>query len=199
MITHSKKSLSIMTPAKALNLLKEGNRRFINKTNRQKPLHDQITATSNEQNPFAVVLGCIDSRVPHEHIFDLGIGDIFSTRVAGNTINEDILGSMEFACEVVGSKHILVLGHTSCGAIQGAANQVELGHLTQLLDKLQPAVAAVGEGGTIDDIARKNVQLTVEAITDQSPILKALVDSGSLTISGAMYDVSSGEITFDIA
>ncbi len=199
MITQTEQSLSTMTPEKALNLLKEGNNRFVDGQNDDRNLLKQVETTSGGQYPFAVILGCVDSRVPHELIFDLGIGDVFSVRIAGNHINEDILGSMEFACHVVGSKHILVLGHTSCGAIQGAAGKVELGHLTQLLDKLQPAVSAAGSEATVDQIAAANVKLTVEEIKAQSPTLRALVESGDLSISGAMYDVSSGQVTFDIA
>jgi len=199
MNTQTKESLSSMTPERALEMLKEGHQRFIASRQGNRNLREQVQATSDGQYPFAVVLGCVDSRVPLELIFDQGIGDIFGVRIAGNNINEDILGSMEFACQVVGSKHILVLGHTSCGAIKGAVGKVELGNLTQLREKFQPAIDTAGPDATVDDIASANVRLTVDAIQAQSPTLKALVDSGKLSISGAMYDVASGEISFDIA
>jgi carbonic anhydrase len=134
-------------------------------------------------------------------VFDLGIGDIFGVRIAGNLVNEDILGSMEFATKVVGSKHILVLGHTSCGAIQGAKDEVELGHLTGLVNKLQPAVEAVknthGEADLdINAIAEANVRLMIEEITKKSPVLRELVERKELSVSGGMYDVATGEVTF---
>jgi carbonic anhydrase len=163
---------------------------------------DQMVETSQGQYPFAGVLGCVDSRVPPELVFDQGIGDIFSIRIAGNIVNEDILGSMEFACKVVGSKLILVLGHTSCGAVQGASDDVELGNLTGLVNKLKPAVDAVKkasaqqEAVSIDEIAETNVQMMVENIKQQSPILKDMLDNKEIAISGAMYDVSSGQVTF---
>jgi len=189
-----------MTPAKALELLKAGNRRFAAGQSLDRKLLKQTKETSEGQYPFAMVLGCADSRVPLELIFDLGIGDIFGVRIAGNIANEDILGSLEFAAKVVGSKHILVLGHTSCGAIQGAKDQVELGNLTGLLNKLQPAVEAVkkqqGEDPDINDIARENVFLTIEEIKSRSQTIRDLVKQGELAISGAMYDVASGEVTF---
>jgi carbonic anhydrase len=185
-----------MTPKKALNLLKEGNQRFVKKTNEQRDLHEQVVITSSGQYPFGVVLGCVDSRVPLELVFDLGIGDIFGVRIAGNFVNEDILGSMEFACKVVGSKQILVLGHTSCGAVKGAYDNVDLGNLTGLVNKIKPAVDAAGPDASVDQIARKNVELTIEQIYQKSPILKEMAEKGEIGISGGMYDVSSGEVTF---
>lgn len=200
MTTQTKESLYTMTPAKALELLKAGNRRFAAGQSLDRKLLKQTKETSEGQYPFAMVLGCADSRVPLELIFDLGIGDIFGVRIAGNIANEDILGSLEFAAKVVGSKHILVLGHTSCGAIQGAKDQVELGNLTGLLNKLQPAVEAAkkqqGEDPDINDIARENVFLTIEEIKSRSQTIRDLVKQGELAISGAMYDVASGEVTF---
>ena len=162
----------------------------------------QMVETSKGQFPFAVVLGCVDSRVPPELIFDQGIGDIFSIRIAGNFVNEDILGSMEFACKVVGSKHIVVLGHTSCGAIQGAYDDVKLGNLTGLIGKLKPAVEAVQKTSeqesdvSIDQIAEMNVLMTIENIKQQSPILKELLNKKKIKITGAMYDVASGKVSF---
>ncbi|MEJ2757448.1 MAG: carbonic anhydrase family protein [Anaerolineales bacterium] len=200
MSTQTKQSLSTMTPEKALNLLKEGNRRFIEGRPLDRNLLEQTKETYANQYPFAVILGCIDSRAPLELVFDQGIGDIFGVRIAGNFVNKDILGSMEFATKVVGSKHILVLGHTNCGAIQGANDLVELGNLTGLLHKLQPAVEAVkkkqGQNPDIDDIARENVLFTVEEIKSRSKIIRDLVNEGQLAISGAMYDVANGEVTF---
>jgi len=199
MITQNKQSLDQMTPEKALEILKAGNQRFLEKKLVDRDLLEQTSLTSSGQYPFAVILGCVDSRVPPELIFDLGIGDIFSVRIAGNFVNEDILGSMEFATKVVGSKHILVLGHTSCGAIQGAKDQVELGNLTGLVNKLQPAVAAASElsdDPEVDQIAEMNVKLTMEDIKVKSPILKELTDRGEISISGAMYDVSTGHVKF---
>lgn len=201
MSTQTKQTLSTMTPNKALEMLKTGNQRFVENRQEKRNFSEQIVQTSGGQYPFAVVLGCVDSRVPPEVVFDLGIGDIFGIRIAGNFVNEDILGSMEFATKVVGSKHILVLGHTSCGAIQGAKDQVELGNLTGLVNKLQPAVKAAKETNTggdpdINEIAEMNVQLTIEQIKQQSPILRELWENGEIGISGGMYDVSTGKVTF---
>jgi carbonic anhydrase len=202
MKTQTTETLAKMTPEKALRLLRDGNQRFLAGQNLERKLMEQMDKTSQGQYPFAVVLGCVDSRVPPELVFDQGIGDIFSVRIAGNIVNEDILGSMEFACKVVGSKLILVLGHTSCGAIQGASDDVKLGHLTGLVNKLKPAVDAVQESSaqnqpaSIDEIAEMNVQMTVEKIKQRSPILKELLDNNEIAISGAMYDVSSGQVTF---
>jgi carbonic anhydrase len=202
MQTQTMETLKLMTPEKALALLKEGNQRFVESRKAERNLMDQMVRTSTGQFPFAVVLGCVDSRVPPELIFDLGIGDIFSIRIAGNFVNEDILGSMEFATKVVGSKHILILGHTSCGAIQGAHDEVELGHLTGLLEKLKPAVEAVKKSAgqatkvNVSQIAEENVRMTIEQIEQQSPILKQMLDNGEIGISGAMYDVATGKVTF---
>ena len=195
-------TLSEMTPGKALNLLKEGNQRFLEGQKAERNLLEQMAITSKGQFPFAVVLGCIDSRVPPELIFDLGLGDIFSIRIAGNFVNQDILGSMEFACKVVGSKLILVLGHTSCGAIRGAYEELEMGNLTGLLEKLKPAVDALTKDSdrkdsvSLDKIAEVNVKLAVEQIKQQSPMLKAMLDSEMIGISGAMYEVESGKVSF---
>ena len=202
MKTQTKETLNEMTPDKALELLKDGNKRFIRRQNEKRDLIEQVEQTSPAQFPFAVVLGCIDSRVPPEIIFDLGIGDVFSIRIAGNFVNPDILGSMEFACKVVGSKHILVLGHTGCGAIQGAYDDVKLGNLTGLLENLKPAVMEVQTSSrqensiSIDEIAETNVRLTIEQILKQSPILKEMVDLKEIKITGAMYHVDSGVVSF---
>jgi carbonic anhydrase len=191
-----------MTPEKALALLKEGNKRFVDGVSINRCLLEQVAETSKGQFPFAVVLGCIDSRVPPELVFDQGVGDIFTIRIAGNFANTDILGSMEFACKVIGSKQIVVLGHTSCGAVQGAYDDVELGNLTDLVAKLKPAVEAAKKASrpesdvSIDQIAATNVQMTIETIRQQSPILKELLDNGEIGITGAMYDVASGKVSF---
>ena len=197
--TQNAQTLSEMTPKKALDILKAGNKRFLAKQMEERDLLEQVAQTSQGQHPFAVILGCIDSRVPPELVFDLGIGDVFSVRIAGNFVNEDILGSMEFACKVVGSKLILVLGHTSCGAIKGAYDRVELGNLTGLVGKLIPAVEkTTQEKGSeqLDLIAETNVELNIEEIKRRSPILNELVQQGEIEIVGAMYDLSSGKVTF---
>jgi carbonic anhydrase len=200
MNTQTKETMSNMTAKKALNLLKAGNQRFVESRQSDRNLLSQVVETSTGQYPFAVVLGCIDSRVPPEVVFDLGIGDVFSIRIAGNFVNEDILGSMEFATKVVGSKQILVLGHTSCGAVQGAVDDVEMGHLTGLVNKIKPAVesakSALGLNVTVDTIAAENVKLTIAQILERSPILKELYDANEIGITGAMYDVASGKVTF---
>jgi len=202
MSAQTQESLAAMTPEKALQMLQDGNQRFVESRNLNRDLIAQVSQTRKGQFPFAVVLGCIDSRVPPELVFDVGIGDIFSVRIAGNFVNEDILGSMEFAGKVVGSKLFVVLGHTSCGAIKGAQDDVELGHLTGLVEKLKPAVDAVraeaSEGGEVnlDHIAEVNVERTVQEILDRSPVLRELHEEGHIDVVGAMYDVSSGKVTF---
>ena len=202
MITQTKETLNAMTPEKALDILKEGNLRFVENRAEKRNLMEQMNQTSKGQFPFAVVLGCIDSRVPPELIFDLGIGDVFSIRVAGNTVNEDILGSMEFACKVVGSKQIVVLGHTSCGAVQGALDDVQLGNLTGLIGKIKPAVETAKKRSTsktqiaVDQVAEMNVKMTIEQIKQRSPILKEMLENNEIGIMGAMYDVSTGEVSF---
>ena len=202
MKTLTKERLVSMTPQEALDLLKEGNQRFLDNQKAVRNLLEQVNQTSTGQFPFAVILGCIDSRVAPELVFDLGIGDVFSIRIAGNFVNEDILGSMEFACKVVGSKQILVLGHTSCGAVQGALDDVELGNLTQLVSKIKPAVDAAkiefGQNSSppVDQVAEINVKTTIDQILQRSPILKEMLDNQEIGISGAMYDVASGKVSF---
>lgn len=202
MNTQTKETLDTLTPQKALRLLREGNQRFLDNQKADRNFLEQVKQTSTGQYPFAVILGCIDSRVPAELVFDLGIGDIFNIRIAGNFVNEDILGSMEFACKVVGSKQILVLGHTSCGAVQGALDDVELGNLTGLVNKIKPAVDSVKRASDqesnppVDQVAEMNVKMTIDQILQKSPILKAMFDSQEIGISGAMYDVASGKVSF---
>lgn len=194
-----------ITPKEAIEMLKEGNRRFTSKTMMSRDLLQQVNETSGGQNPFAVILSCIDSRTSVELIFDLGLGDVFSARVAGNIVNEDILGSMEFGCKVAGAKLILVLGHTKCGAVKGACDHVEMGNLTALLSKIQPAVKAEtstsdnrtsANGEFVEKVAEINVKRTVEEILQKSPTLKQMVDAQQIAICGAMYDVTNGKVEF---
>ena len=202
MTTQDKSSQTSMTPQNALELLRAGNSRFLAQRHAERNLLEQVKKTSKGQFPFAVVLSCIDSRVPAEIVFDQGIGDMFSARVAGNVINEDILGSMEFACQLAGSKLIVLLGHSSCGAVKGACAGAELGNLTGLLDRIRPAIESTG---TPDDssapdyiqrVAEKNVELGLEDLQERSPVLKALIDEGKVGLIGAMYSVQTGAVEF---
>lgn len=205
MKTLTKEMQSSITPSMALQLLREGNKRFLNNLKINRNLLQQANETSDGQHPFAVILSCIDSRTSAELIFDQGLGDIFSVRIAGNIINEDILGSMEFGCKVAGSKIIVVLGHTKCGAIKGACDHVEMGNLTALLTKIRPAVdneTATKEnrnsGNTVfvENVATINVKRTVKSIQERSPILKEMIESGQIGIVGGIHDISTGEVTF---
>lgn len=194
-----------ITPEMALNLLKQGNHRFMNNLKANRNLLEQANETSDGQHPFAVILSCIDSRTSAELIFDQGLGDIFSVRIAGNIINEDILGSMEFACKVAGSKIIAVLGHTKCGAVKGACDHVEMGNLTALLSKIQPAIydektetqnRNSSNGDFVEKVAAINVKRTVHAILERSPILKEMLENGEIKIVGGLHEISTGEVTF---
>jgi carbonic anhydrase len=205
MLTLTQEIQAEMTPAEAISKLKEGNARFTANRQAGRDLMEQVRITGKGQYPFAVVLGCVDSRVSPELVFDQGIGDIFSARIAGNFVNSDILGSMEFACKVAGAKAIVVLGHTKCGAIMGACDNVQLGNLTGMLSNLMPAVEAVpapAEGRSsqnaefVQQVADKNVELTIEAIKKQSPVLNEMLESGEIAIVGAMYDVETGVVNF---
>lgn len=189
----------------ALEILEEGNKRFVSNLKFNRNLLQQVNETRDGQWPFAVILSCIDSRTSAELIFDQGLGDIFSIRVAGNIVNEDILGSMEFACKVAGSKFILVLGHTKCGAVKGACDHVEMGHLTTLLSKLQPAVddevMTVENRNSknsefVEHVASINVHRTVNEIIERSDILREMIMKGEVGICGAMYDVQTGVVNF---
>lgn len=205
MKAHTQETQATMTPQKSLAFLLEGNQRFQNNIRINRNLIEQVSDTSGGQFPFATILSCIDSRIPTEIIFDQGIGDLFNARIAGNFVNEDILGSMEFACKLAGSKLIMVLGHTSCGAIKGACDDAKLGNLTQMLAKIKPAVKLVntepGEARNssnidfVNDVSAKNVLLTVEAIKEKSPVLNEMLVNGEIDIIGAMYDVESGLVT----
>jgi carbonic anhydrase len=185
-----------MTPEEALKRLLDGNQRFLD-NDRKRPDHAaQVQGTASDQYPFAAILGCIDSRTPAELIFDLGIGDIFNVRIAGNVVNEDILGSLEYACRVIGSKLILVKGHTSCGAVTAACNQVKMGNITALLSKIDPAVKAFGNSPlVIDQVASENVRLNVQRIRAESEILSQMESRGEIQIRGAMYDVATGKVS----
>ena len=205
MRTLTKELQADITPAKAIELLKEGNKRFINNLKVNRNLLQQVNETSDGQHPLAVILSCIDSRTSAELIFDQGLGDIFSVRIAGNILNEDILGSMEFACKVAGSKLVVVLGHSKCGAIKGACDGVEMGNLTTLLSKVKPAIEAektitvqrnASNGEFVEKVAELNVKLTMHEILERSSILKDMVVSGEIKIIGGMYDVGTGVVDF---
>jgi carbonic anhydrase len=207
MKAHTKETQASISPEQAVDFLKEGNSRFVSNKEVSRDLLDQVKDTSTGQYPFATILSCIDSRVSSELIFDQGIGDIFSARVAGNFVNEDILGSIEFACKLAGTKVVVVLGHTACGAVKGACDDAKLGNLTALISKIKPAVAAVKEpsdeslrnSGNIDfvnEVAEKNVHMTIDNIRIQSPVLKEMEDNGEIKIVGAMYDIKDGSVKF---
>lgn len=206
-ITQTSQSQSEISPSIALDFLKEGNKRFVENKQVGRSLLTQVQETSTGQYPFATVLSCIDSRVSSELIFDQGIGDIFSVRIAGNFVNEDILGSMEFACKLAGTKIIVVLGHTSCGAVKGACDNAKLGNLTAMLGKIMPAVNEVAEPSDanqrnssnisfVNDVARKNVQLNIARILNESPVLAEMQKDGEISIVGGMYNISSGKVDF---
>jgi len=207
MKAHTKETQATMTPKKALEFLQEGNERFQKNLKANRNLLQQVNETKDGQFPFATILSCIDSRVSAELVFDQGLGDIFSVRIAGNFVNEDILGSMEFACKLAGTKLLVVLGHTSCGAVKGACDHARLGNLTTLINKIEPAVEAVSEPKDeslrnsqnldfVDAVAVKNVELTLDNIRQQSPILKEMEEKGEIAIVGAMYDLSDGKVSF---
>ncbi len=199
-------SLKNITPELALELLKEGNKRFLAKEPIERDHDWHIRETRDSQHPFAIVLGCIDSRVMPSIIFDQGIGDLFIARIAGNIINQDILGSMEYACAVTGSKLIVVLGHTSCGAVKGAVDNVRLGNLTASLKHIRLAMEKVKTDNKeelsskniayVDKVALKNVEMAIEDIKNQSPILMDMYEEKKIDIVGAMYDHKTGEVKF---
>ncbi len=205
MRTHNEETQANITPDTALHILQEGNERFVNNLKFNRNLLQQVNETRNGQWPFAVILSCIDSRTSAELIFDQGLGDIFSVRIAGNVVNEDILGSMEFACKIAGSKLIVVLGHSKCGAVQGACDHVEMGNLTTLLSKLRPAVddetstlhnRTSANTAFVENVAAINVHRTVKDIMNRSVILHEMIEQGDLGICGAMYDVETGKVHF---
>jgi carbonic anhydrase len=205
MKTLTKELQESISPSKALEILKDGNKRFVSNLKINRNLLQQANETSDGQHPFAVILSCIDSRTSAELIFDQGLGDVFSVRIAGNIINEDILGSMEFGCKVAGSKIIVVLGHTKCGAVKGACDHVEMGNLTALLTKIRPAVddevtvkehRNSGNSVFVEKVSAINVKRTVKAIMERSPILKEMIESGQIGIVGGTHDISTGEVEF---
>jgi len=207
MRTHTQETRDSLTPKDALGILIDGNARFCANLKATRNLLQQVEETRGGQFPFAAVLSCIDSRTSAELIFDQGLGDIFSIRIAGNFVNDDILGSLEFACYVAGAKLVVVLGHSHCGAVKGAVDDVELGHLTGMLQKIQPAVDCVleprdpakrisGNEGFVQSVAVENVKLATAAITKQSTILDELKQAGHIDVVGAMYDVASGRVEF---
>jgi carbonic anhydrase len=205
MKTLTKEMQNAITPVMALEILKKGNDRFVNNLKANRNLLQQANETSDGQHPFAVILSCIDSRTSAELIFDQGLGDIFSVRIAGNIINEDILGSMEFGCKVAGAKIIVVLGHTKCGAVKGACDHVEMGNLTALLSKIQPAVydektetknRSSANTEFVEKVSTINVKRTVHAIMERSPILKEMIESGGIGIVGGTHDISTGRVHF---
>ena len=193
-----------MTPDEVIQQMKAGNERFRSGKPQHRDLMREVKATTKAQYPAAVVFSCIDSRAPAELILDFGIGDIFSGRIAGNVADEDVLGSMEFACKVAGSKVVLVMGHTSCGAIKGVIDGVELGNLTALLSKIRPAVEATRYTGErsaknyafVDAVARENVLMTIANVRQRSPVLRELESTGSIKIAGSMYNLETGTVEF---
>jgi carbonic anhydrase len=207
MKAHTKETQASMTPETSVQALKEGNIRFQNNFSADRNLLEQVKDTTTGQFPFATVLSCIDSRIPVEMVFDQGIGDLFSVRIAGNFINDDILGSMEFACKLAGSKVVVVLGHTSCGAVKGACDGAELGKLTGMLNKIKPAVNAVTSPSEaaertsqnadfVNAVSAKNVEFSIDGIRSGSEVLAEMESNGEIMIVGAMYDVASGKVTF---
>ncbi|NQX81019.1 MAG: carbonic anhydrase [Flavobacteriaceae bacterium] len=199
MKTHTKLTQENLTPKDAHSILVKGNERFVQNVKAQRDLKNQVLETSKGQYPFAVILSCIDSRVPAELVFDQGIGDVFSVRIAGNVVNKDILGSMEYACKVAKSKIVVVMGHTKCGAVTAACDNVELGNITHLLEKIKPAVKSVkAKDGKVDveKVAIENVKISIEQILKDSPILKEMEDNNEIEIVGALYDVSNGKVEF---
>ncbi len=205
MKTATKESRDKLNPETALNILKQGNERFVNNINTHRNLLQQVNETSAGQFPFACVLSCIDSRTSAELIFDQGLGDIFSIRIAGNILNEDILGSMEYACKIAGSKLVVVLGHTKCGAIQGACDNIEMGNITALLSKIKPAIAketktASNRDSTnkefVDNVTTNNIFNTVQQIKIQSQLLSEMEQTKQIKIVGGLYDLDTGKVTF---
>lgn len=207
MRAHTKETQANLTPRMALDILKEGNERFVKNLKAQRDLLAQVNATRDGQWPFAAILSCMDSRTSAELIFDQGLGDIFSIRIAGNIVNTDILGSMEFACKVAGSKLLVVLGHTKCGAVKGACDHVEMGNITEVLSKLQPAVYAErktqdmekrhsGNSEFVENVSAINVRRNVKSIIERSYIIEQMVEKGEIGVVGAMYNIETGIVEF---
>lgn len=202
MNTHTKEFQASLTPETALNVLKEGNKRFVNDTPTKRENLNLISDTSAGQHPFAAILSCIDSRVPAEIVFDQGIGDVFSARLAGNVVNEDVLGSIEYACKVAGSKIVVVMGHTKCGAVTSACKHVELGNITALLSKITPSVEALNTENKemtaeeIEKVTVLNVEESINKLRNESPILKEMEQNSEIKIVGAIYSVENGSVEF---
>ncbi len=205
MKTLNKELQASITPRKALEILKAGNNRFVSNLQEHRDLLEQVNDTRDGQWPFATILSCIDSRTSAELIFDQGLGDVFSVRIAGNIVNTDILGSMEFACKVAGSKLIVVLGHTKCGAVKGACDHVEMGNLTELLSKIQPAVyqeketkdnRTASNSTFVENVSEINVKRNVRNIIERSFILEHMIENGEIGIVGGMHNIETGEVTF---
>ena len=205
MKAHNKETQATTTPSTALKLLREGNFRFVNSLRANRNLLSQVNETREGQWPFATILSCIDSRTSAELIFDQGLGDIFSIRIAGTVLNDDILGSMEFACKLAGSKLLVVLGHSKCGAIRGAVDNVQLGNLSTLLNKIQPSVffeRSVTEDRSsknaafVESVTRIQVKRSVENIVERSVVLRSMIEEGSVGLIGAMYSVETGAVEF---
>lgn len=207
MKAHTKETQATMSPDKSLQTLKDGNKRFQENLKVSRDLMDQVNDTSKGQFPFATILSCIDSRVSSELIFDQGMGDVFSVRIAGNFVNEDILGSMEFACKLAGTRLIVVLGHTACGAVKGACDNAKLGNLTTMLEKITPAVDAVKEPADsslrnsknidfVNTVSAMNVRMTMDRILAESEVLAEMNKNGEIKIVGGMYDIHTGAVNF---
>ena len=205
MKTHNQETQSQITPRIALEILQEGNNRFIKNLKANRNLLQQANDTKEGQWPFATILSCIDSRTSAELIFDQGLGDIFSVRIAGNVVNTDILGSMEYACKVAGSKLIVVLGHSQCGAVKGACDHIEMGNLTELLSKIQPAVyqekdtkgdRTSNNNTFVENVSQINVKRSVKSIIERSFILEKMVENGEIGVVGAMHNIETGKVTF---
>jgi carbonic anhydrase len=201
----TKDSQAAMTPQQALKELRDGNARFVAGTPRARNLPAAVKATSTGQYPFAAVLSCVDSRVPVELVFDQGLGDVFSARVAGNVVDDDVLGSLEFACKLSGAKLIAVVGHLNCGAIKGAIDNVELGNLTGLLAKIKPVVDSIPADGQprtsknhalVDEVCEANVHAALKEIRERSPVLREMLDKGEIALVGGIYDLSTGKVEF---
>lgn len=206
-MSRSREVQASMTPTEALELLRAGNRRFLRSEQEPRDWRAQVEATRDTQYPFAAVLGCIDSRAPAEILFDQGIGDLMNVRIAGNFVNDDILGSLEFACGIAGAKLVVVMGHSSCGAIKGACDGVRMGHLTGMLERIRPAVESVTEPGDpasrssenadfVQAVSIANVLLGRDAILARSEVLRALHDEGKIDVVGAAHDLATGRIEF---
>ncbi len=204
MWTRTKEDLETLQPSQALSILAEGNKRFVNNLAENRDVLKQVNRMSREHRPYAVVLSCIDSGVSASLIFDQGLGDIFSLRTAGNYVNEDILGTMEYACKLEGAKLIMILGHTRCGIVKAACNDVRMGNFTALLNKIRPAVDDTASLGShdgndpyfVEQVTHRNVELTMEHITERSAILKDLLEKGTIGLAGGIYNMDNGTVEF---